>query len=257
MKLLCNLAVAFSLYSKIPMPRVDWKEENLQYALGFFPLVGAVIGAGLLLWQQVVSRLCFCALFGAAGFVLLPLLLSGGIHLDGLMDTADALSAWQNKERRLAILKDPHVGAFGAMACGLYLVAALGVWSEVGEKEVGLLAFSFVLSRALNGIGICTGPCAAGSSLARTFSSAAKAGRCKRILLGEIVACSGGMVCLYRLEGGVAVAVALVVFFLCRRMALRQFDGISGDLQGWMQQLCELCMALAVVVTAHVMAAVG
>ena len=62
--------------------------------------------------------------------VLIPVLVTGGIHLDGLLDTADALSSWQTRERRLEILKDSHAGAFAIIVCCGYFLAA----SESGRR---------------------------------------------------------------------------------------------------------------------------
>ena len=89
MYLLKSCAIAFSMYSKIPMPRVDWNEKNMRYAMCTFPLIGVVIGAA---WC-VCGALPLPGLAKAAGFALVPVWVTGGIHLDGYADTCDALSA--------------------------------------------------------------------------------------------------------------------------------------------------------------------
>ena len=97
------LVIAFSTYSRLPMPRVEWSEENMKYAICFFPLVGAVIGAAVLLWIWLCGVLALAPFFRAAGCTALPLLLSGGIHMDGFCDTVDAF-LHQSRERKLEIL---------------------------------------------------------------------------------------------------------------------------------------------------------
>ena len=110
-----GLLVAFSMYSAIPVPQVNWEKQTMRWALGFLPLIGVLIGVIELFWFE------FCVYFGAAGVfyaviaALIPLAVSGGIHLDGLCDTCDALCSFGDREKRLAILKDPHVGAFGPL----------------------------------------------------------------------------------------------------------------------------------------------
>ena len=112
MRIIKSCIVAFSMYSKIPMPQFEWKEEDMQYMLCFFPWVGAVIGVCLYLWNR------FCAAFqvGRIAYVLfavaIPILVTGGFHVDGFMDTMDALHSYQPRERKLEILKDSHIGAF-------------------------------------------------------------------------------------------------------------------------------------------------
>lgn len=118
-----GLWVAFSMYSAIPVPQVNWEKQTMRWALGFLPLIGVLIGAIEWFW------FAFCMHFGAAGVfyaviaALIPLAVSGGIHLDGLCDTCDALCSFGDREKRLAILKDPHVGAFGPLWLMAFLLA--------------------------------------------------------------------------------------------------------------------------------------
>ena len=99
-----SLCVAFSMYSKIPMPQVEWTKESMQYCICFFPAVGAVIGAATLLWNMLVGAKLSGSLLFTAVLILIPVLITGGIHLDGLLDTADALSSYKTKEEKLEIL---------------------------------------------------------------------------------------------------------------------------------------------------------
>ena len=102
-----GLLVAFSMYSAIPVPQVNWEKQTMRWALGFLPLIGVLIGAIEWFW------FAFCMHFGAAGVfyaviaALIPLAVSGGIHLDGLCDTCDALCSFGDREKRLAILEGP------------------------------------------------------------------------------------------------------------------------------------------------------
>ncbi|MCD7980855.1 MAG: adenosylcobinamide-GDP ribazoletransferase [Clostridiales bacterium] len=247
MKWIKNMIVAFSLYSKIPMPQVQWTKQNMRIALCFFPLVGAVIGILMWLWCLAAEALGAGSILRAAGFVLIPVLVSGGIHLDGLLDTADALGAWQTKERRLEILKDPHTGAFAIIVCCAYFLASAGIWSEADPQSVRILVLGFILSRALSGFGICTFPCAGESGLAAAFSGAADRVKCRICLLAEAAACIFFMIFLDRRRGIPAAAAAILVCLICRRMAMRKFGGITGDIQGFFLQMCELAMAYAAI----------
>lgn len=90
-----NFKVAFAMYSKIPMPPADWEKENMKYALCFFPWVGLAVGAvsAVLFWllQQIGAG----SMLRAAVLTAVPVLVTGGIHLDGYLDTMDALSSWR------------------------------------------------------------------------------------------------------------------------------------------------------------------
>ena len=91
MKWLESCLIAISMYSKIPVPQVEWTKEKMSHAMCFFPLIGVVIGVLL----QGLGILCTWLSFGdtmrGASFVLLPVLVTGGIHMDGFLDTTDAL----------------------------------------------------------------------------------------------------------------------------------------------------------------------
>ena len=105
MKSLWNsFVVAFSMYSKIPMPRADWTKENMKYSMCFFPWVGLAVGALEFGWFYLAQFLGFHQLLCSAGFVLIPVLVTGGIHLDGFLDTSDAMSSWRERERRLEMV---------------------------------------------------------------------------------------------------------------------------------------------------------
>ena len=116
MRVIRSLCIAFSTYSRIPVPQVAWTDENRKYSMCFFPLIGAVIGLLLWGWPALCDALGFGALLRGAVGALLPILVTGGIHMDGFMDTSDALASWQSPEKRLEILKDSRVGAGGVTA---------------------------------------------------------------------------------------------------------------------------------------------
>ena len=108
MKFLEPMIVAFSMYSKIPMPRIEWNKENMKYTMCFFPLIGVVTGvliylAGMFLDGNIFPKVNSGRLMFAAVMTLIPVFVSGGIHLDGFMDTMDALGSWGDKENATII----------------------------------------------------------------------------------------------------------------------------------------------------------
>jgi len=241
-RLLKGFCTAFSLYSAIPAPAPRWDRDSTAYALCFFPVVGAVIAGALLGWYRVCAALSLTPALFAAGAVLLPLLLSGGIHMDGLIDTADALASHAGPQRRLEILSDPHAGAFGVLGCCGYLLLSWALWIQIWETPglLGMALPGFVLSRALNALTIAAFPCARGSGLVYTFSAGASKGAAAGSGAMTAAAVCGICIGRYPLWGSVgAVAVAGYVM-LHRRMCLRGFGGNTGDLAGFLSQNIEL-----------------
>lgn len=246
-KLYNSLIIAFSMYSKLPMPHADWEKENMRYTFCFFPLVGAVIGALVYAWSLVSSTCSVDGLLRAAVYVLIPFVISGGIHLDGFLDTCDALHAYAPRERRLEIMKDPHAGAF-AVICGINLyVVNLGLWSQVSAAGAQCLAFGFVISRCMSGWSVAAFPCAKDSGLAVTFHDAAHRRAVRLVCAAELLVL---LVVLYvRSPFYMLCMTAAAVLSLCGYgyIAKKQFGGITGDLAGWFLQVNECLMAAAVV----------
>ena len=171
--LLESIVVAFAMYSKIPMPKINWTKENMRYCMCFFPLIGAVIGAIEYGWYALAQYAGWGTDFRTAVLVLIPLIITGGIHMDGLLDTSDALSSWKTMEEKLEILKDSHTGAFAIIVGIAYWVLNFGVFSEAVKADILLIACIHVLSRAWSGYRIVMLRKAKNIGLAATFSDAA------------------------------------------------------------------------------------
>ena len=100
------------------------------------PLVGLVIGGAEWLWFLFRSWLSFGPVLHGVGMTLIPLLLTGGIHLDGFMDTVDALKSHAAPEKKRAILKDPHAGAFAVIGLAAYLLLWFGLCVELPCRDL-------------------------------------------------------------------------------------------------------------------------
>ena len=152
-----GLLIALSMYSKIPVPQAEWNERNMRYALCFFPLVGAVIGGIGYGLYYLFDWLGLPPLLIAAFVVLLPVLVTGGIHLDGFCDTVDAISSRQPRERKLEILKDSHAGAFAIIWCAVYFVAYFAAAGTLTLQTYGVFALPYTFGRAFSALSISRG----------------------------------------------------------------------------------------------------
>lgn len=244
-----SVIIAFAMYSKLPMPRVDWEKKALSWALCWFPLVGLFIGAALWLWLALAHWLGFGDIFTAAFALLLPIALSGGIHLDGFCDTCDALSSHQSREKKLEILKDSHTGAFAIICCGLYLLVFFAAWCQVeaAGRTALVLGLGPVLSRSLSGLFAVTLPNARGTGLLATFTGPMDAARARVVLAVWAIAAAAAMVFLSTWTGIGALAGAALACVYYVATAKRQFGGVTGDLAGFFLQLCELGMVLGAI----------
>ena len=243
-----SLCIAVAMYSKLPAPRVEWDKKSLSWAMCFFPVVGVVIALLLGIWLGLCEMLDFGPFLRAAVSLLLPIAVSGAIHLDGFCDTSDALGSHQSREKKLEILKDSHTGAFAIICCCLYLIFFFSVWCEVESegRTLWVLALGPILSRSFSGLAAVSWPNARGSGLLATFIQPMDAQKARAVLLGWVAVCAVAMIALDPVTGTASVAGAGLSFLYYFVMSRRQFGGITGDLAGFFLQVCECAMVLAV-----------
>ena len=178
MKLLKAMVIAFSIYSKIPVPQFEWKEEDMEYMMCFFPWIGGVIGLFFYGWTVLCEKLAIGNVCYALIAAAIPLMISGGFHVDGYMDTMDAFHSYQSREKKLEFLKDSHIGAFAAIMLALYYMIDIAAISEIHtRKAVSALAAVFFLTRCFSGIAVMTLQPAKKEGLLGTFASSGQTER--------------------------------------------------------------------------------
>lgn len=242
MNLLGSLAIAFSMYSRIPVPQVSWTKERMKYAMCFFPLIGVVIGAvtyGSVLVLTALKLDWMARIFP----VLVPLIITGGIHMDGFLDVTDARASHAPAEKKLEILKDPHTGAFAIIGCCVYLLLYVAVFGEMNPVLMAAYSGIFVITRALSGLAVVTFPKAKNSGLAASFSGQAQKKAVTVTMWIALVLAEGWI--LYTggaVAASMTAAAAALTFLYYYRMSQKEFGGITGDLAGYFLQVCELVL---------------
>ncbi len=246
MRLIKALAVAFATYSRFPVPRVAWTRENRRCALCFLPLVGAAVGGAVWFWLAVGGALP--PLLRGAVAAALPPLLTGGIHMDGLLDTADALASWRTPQERLAILKDSRVGAGAVVTCALYLLLCAAVLGEASAADAPAIALCYVVSRCLSAGTSVLLPSARPGGMLDGFAADAPRGTVVGVCAATLAVCAALWAALlgWRAIWPLLAAGLCAIFY--RRMALRDFGGVTGDLAGGLTQVVELCAQAAIVI---------
>lgn len=247
MKRLWNsFQIAFSMYSRLPAVQCDWSEENMKYVMCFFPWIGAVIGALCFGWDCLSAYLNAPDALRNVVLMLIPAAVSGGIHLDGLLDVADAMSSWRPREKRLEILKDSNSGAFAVITCVVYFFLLYAVLDTVRGEMTAVYAFAFVISRSLSAISVVSFPKASGNGTVAGFARKAQ-DQVIRVCCGiYLILCAGIMAWIRPVYAAAALAAALLTFFWYYRMAMKNFGGINGDLAGCFVSVCELTVPAAV-----------
>ncbi len=241
--------MALSMFSVIPVPNINFNKANMKYALCFFPAVGVIIG---IVQYSVYNFMVFKGLnnvFIAAVITVLPIFLTGGIHMDGFIDTSDAIKSYADRQKKLEILSDPHIGAFGVICLAIYIVIYFGAVCQADKYGIYMFCSCFVVSRILSGIAAVTFNCAKKEGLIFTFANSADKFFVRNFLVGLFILCCGWFAVMYKKAGVLCILSALIVFVYYRYFLYNKFGGITGDLAGYFLQLCEIAMLLCAVLT--------
>ena len=238
MKIAEAIGAAFGTFSRIPVPKSAWTDFGSTHALAAFPLVGLAEGFLMTAWGHVANLLGVPATIVAAVLVALPVAVTGGIHLDGLCDTSDALASWAPRERKLEIMHDPVIGVV------VYLILQFSLFTALPLTAGAFLALpcSLVFSRSLSGLAVECWPAARADGMAAGLSPAKKRAAIVVPLCAFAAASAAGMVACAQAVGALMAVAGLLALAWYRHVALSRFGGVTGDLAGWFLQWAELAM---------------
>lgn len=268
------LAVQF--FTRIPItgPLADWvgfSPEMLRRSAGHFPgvgvLVGAVAAAVFVLLQAALPDSAAAPLVAAVLSTVVTVLLTGGFHEDGLADVADGLGGSYNRERALDIMKDSRVGAFGAMALVLALLAKVALLALLGSVDMvtaegdapalaGLygaaaLGAGHVVSRTLPLLLIRWLPHVGDTATSKSKPLADQISFTS--LLVAFSWCFGALalasLALDAINLIVACGLSVLALLWMLRLFKRRLQGFTGDCLGATQQVCEIAFYLGLAVS--------
>ena len=241
--------MSFGMFCAIPLPFHLWDETCVNLVLPFFPVIGGLIG---LLWWGVAVVLNLSGIhimLAAAVVALVPFLATGFLHLDGYMDTSDAVLSSRPIEDKLRILKDPHTGAFAVIMLAVLFVlqfASAFVFVEKGRNYV-LLIILPVISRCCSAFSVlCLKPMTQ-SSYANMFRE--NTGISHKIFVIIIaIACITLSFFLSGINGLIVVGSVILGFTAAMACAYMNLKGVSGDLAGFALVIGELCGLVALAI---------
>ena len=237
-----SLFVALQFLTRLPMPAgLPIAGPPLGRALGWFPLVGLILGGLLALADLTLSLLLPRGLVDVLLLVLLALL-TGGLHLDGFMDTCDGLFSLRGPAERLAIFRDSRVGSFGVVGVTSLLLlqwAALGALPS--SQRVDCLLVSLALARWTMVLAIVAFPYGRAEGLGRVFKDQAS----PLALLGATLIAGGMAIGLLGLSGVMAFALTAMATWMFARYCLRRLPGLTGDTYGALNCLVETLVLVA------------
>ncbi len=243
MRLIRAVILAFSTYTRLPTPKVKWDDDAMKLAIALLPLAGVLIGGAIWGWQLICRYFEISAVLFAAVAVVLPVVITGGIHMDGYCDTSDALASLQDKERGLEILKDSHIGAFALIRFSTHLLFSFGLLYELFLRGYDHgIGFLYILSRCFAAYSAITMPNARKDGMLVAFTAKADR-RSAGIILALLTTVAAAGWIWYTFPDGLAgIALCLPVTLWYRSIARKRFGGVTGDTTGYYLQITELTM---------------
>lgn len=231
-----GIALAFQFFSVIPVKKeLSMEKKDITAMYATLPFLGLLFGsAAALIVFLLRDYTDMSSLLAAFIIVLLLAILTGGLHLDGLADVGDAYFSYQEREKRLEIMGDPRIGAFGTMVLLFAIIGKIIIVSEViFEAPLALIVLIPLLSRIGLLVLFSTVDSAKKSGLAFFFQQKAN----KKRLLATAGIYSLAIIGLLIYAAGWKAAMLLFIIFilsllLYRRWCLRNFGGVTGDLFG-------------------------
>ncbi|CAM3136692.1 adenosylcobinamide-GDP ribazoletransferase [Filibacter tadaridae] len=234
-----GILLALQFFTAIPVKKelpLGRKEVTAMYVA--LPFVGAAIG----LVMYAVSVLLLInlhtgTLLAAVFVVLTAIFLTGGLHLDGWADAGDAFFSYKDRAKRLEILDDPRLGAFGTMALVLLLIVKIALLNEILMRGTASLVFFIMiplLARAGMNVYFTTVGLAKDKGIAHFFKEKMDM---KFVVVLSLSTTVLALVILGFIVESVFIPITLfgvlaVALYIYRRWSIRHFGGVSGDLCG-------------------------
>ncbi|ADL08173.1 adenosylcobinamide-GDP ribazoletransferase [Thermosediminibacter oceani] len=231
-----GLYAAFLFLTRIPLPYFELDQKHIARSLPFFPFVGAVIGV-LLAGVDLILKKAVPAPALAALLVTLEMIVTGGLHVDGFADTMDGLFCGKEREKKLEVMKDSRLGAYGAIGVVLLLLLKYSAMlSILPEFRTRLLIIFPVISRWMMTYSITFFPYLREKGIGRVFNEDKSSMMffLSTLFTLTIVFIAAGI------EGIKIAFLTFVSGLLFSLYIFRQLGGMTGDTYGAVNEFCEI-----------------
>jgi adenosylcobinamide-GDP ribazoletransferase len=236
---LTPLAAAIQFLTVVPpLVRRPFTPAELGRAVGYFPLVGLLIGAGLA-GLDIALRRVFPVEVASVGLLAAWIVATGALHLDGYLDACDALWGGRTPDDRLRILRDERVGAYAVAGGVVLLLMKYATLSKIHERAAALL-LAPMLGRWAISMGVLAYPYRRAEGLGRAMKD--HAGWPQGVLSTFIAL--GGATAIGGASGLLAAGAAIFAGFFVARWAIGRIQGLTGDIYGAICELAETAVLL-------------
>jgi adenosylcobinamide-GDP ribazoletransferase len=231
-----QLVLMIQFLTRIPINiALDVRDEDFTKGFKYFPAVGSIIG-GLIYAIHFILRPYFSPFTTAIIIVLSYLYITGGLHMDGLSDSADGLFSGRSKDRVLEIMKDSRIGSNGALAMVFVILLKIAFMSEIDPGKVGLILLLMPMLSKYVVVFISN------------FSEYAREDGMGNWFIGKVTTgdflfstvYTLGITVLVKPQFVILLVGALMFGWLFRRFCYSQIDGMTGDTIGALSELSDV-----------------
>jgi adenosylcobinamide-GDP ribazoletransferase len=223
--------------------QTDWSPDSFGRSVKYFTLIGVVIGLLLAGLAYVFAQFLPSHVL-AAVIIIAEIILTGGLHCDGFMDTADGVFSGRSRERMLEIMKDSRVGANGVVAFGLLLLLKYSLIADMAPATLITALFLMpVAGRMAMVISITSFPYARPDGMGKAFAQ--YAGRTTLVIAGIIALIT---IIPFGMQAAISAGSAVLAGVLSARYFAKVLGGLTGDTYGAITEITELVALLVFII---------
>lgn len=232
-----SLLLALQFLTAIPVKIKQVSDRDIAKSLIFFPAIGMFLGLALVGLDSVLPVLYFESFISNIILVVVLVILTAGLHLDGLSDTFDALLSGKDRQEMLNIMKDPHIGVMGVLSLICAILLKISFLSEISaaNRQVSLFLMC-VLSRWSLVFSIYFFPYARQEGRAKKFFELKNTG----IFLLCAILTLAFAYAIWQVNGLKVFVTAVTCVYLMNKLISKKIGGLTGDTLGAVNELTEI-----------------
>ncbi|MFA5143175.1 MAG: adenosylcobinamide-GDP ribazoletransferase [Candidatus Omnitrophota bacterium] len=239
-----SLLAAAQFLTVIPIRIKRMTGKDLAGAAAFFPVVGLLLGMVLAAASLLLTAVQFGTFTSSVIIVVLLVLLTGGMHLDGLSDTCDALFSGKERAGMLNIMRDPHAGVMGVLALISVVMLKVAFISAIGTAKETALVLMCVLGRSSMVVSLYAFPYARVEGKARAFID----GKKKSIAAAAMLSALAVVFLIAGTAGTVLLGMTVLFAYMAGALIKRKIGGITGDTIGAVSEITEVAVLFGIAI---------
>lgn len=253
-----GILLLFRFMTRLPIgfePKFD--SDELGKSMKFFPIIGMIIGLILFGAFWLLYTVVYSPMVMAVLLVIIEVVLTGELHLDGLADTFDGIFSYRSKQKMLDIMKDSRLGTNGGLVLILYFMLKVVLLVEISEfagLNMGILLLIVPVIARLNSVVNCaSAPYARSTGMGKTFVDHTNVGE---VVIATILTAAfvGGAAYLFGLPYTILIVIPIIMLlgFFYAKLMTRKIGGITGDTLGAVVELSEIIAMFVIYILAAV-----